>query len=121
MDAYEFTASVEDATDETRILCAGDLNGRAEAALERAYAEAAAFGHDRITLDFERCGYINSTGIALIVRLLTAARGDGRSVRAVGLTPHYRQIFEITRLSEYMEILDVAPLRAARGTEGEGA
>jgi anti-anti-sigma factor len=118
MDAYEFTASVEDGADEARILCVGDLNGRAEGALEGAYTQAAAFGHDRITLDFERCGYINSTGIALIVRLLTAAREDGRSVRAVGLTPHYRQIFEITRLSEYLEILDVAPTGATRTTEG---
>ena len=118
MDANEFTASVEDAADEARILCVGDLNGRAEAALEAAYTSAAALGHTRITLDFERCGYINSTGIALVVRLLTSARADGRTVRAAGLTPHYRQIFEITRLSEYMEILDVAPTGATHGPEG---
>ncbi len=42
---------------------------------EAAYAEAASWGHGEITLDFERCGYINSTGIALIVRFLTTARG----------------------------------------------
>ena len=121
MEPTEFTATVEDATDETRIHCIGDLNGRADAAFESAYAQAAAFGHDRITLDFERCGYINSTGIALIVRLLSAARAGGRTVRAAGLTPHYRQIFEITRLADYMEILDVAPTGATRTTQGEGA
>ena len=53
-----------------------------------------------------------------MVRLLTSARADGRTVRAVGLTPHYRQIFEITRLSDYMEILDVAPTGATHATEG---
>jgi len=121
MEPTEFTATVEDATDETRIHCIGDLNGRADAAFESAYAQAAAFGHDRITLDFERCGYINSTGIALIVRLLASARADGRTVRAAGLTPHYKQIFEITRLADYMEILDVAPTGATRTTQGEGA
>jgi anti-anti-sigma factor len=71
--------------------------------------------------DFEHVGYINSTGIALIVRLLTSARADGRTVRAVGLTDHYRQIFEITRLSDYMEISDGVPIGAAATTGGDGA
>ena len=106
MEPTEFTATVEDATDETRIHCIGDLNGRADAAFESAYAQAAAFGHDRITLDFERCGYINSTGIALIVRLLAEARRDGRPVRASGLSEHYQEIFRITRLSDFMEIVE---------------
>ena len=78
MEPTEFTATVEDASDETRIHCIGDLNGRADAAFEQAYAEAGALGHDRITLDFERCGYINSTGIALVVRLL-AVGSSGRT------------------------------------------
>ena len=121
MEPTEFTTAVEDASDETRIHCIGDLNGRADAAFESAYAQAAAFGHDRITLDFERCGYINSTGIALIVRLLASARADGRTVRAAGLSPHYKQIFEITRLADYMEILDAAPTGAGHTTEGEDA
>jgi anti-sigma B factor antagonist len=121
MEPTEFTATVEDATDEARIRCTGDLNGRADAALEAAYAAASALGHDKITLDFERCGYINSTGIALIVRFLSDARADGRTVRAAGLTPHYKQIFEITRLSDYMEILDAAPTGAASTSDGDGA
>ena len=51
-------------------------------------------------------GYINSTGIALVVRLLADARRDGRTVRAIGLTEHYREIFRITRLSDFMEIVE---------------
>jgi anti-sigma B factor antagonist len=42
--------------------------------------------------------------IPLVVRLLADARRDGRGVRAVGLTPHYREIFRITRLSDFMDI-----------------
>ena len=53
-----------------------------------------------------RVGYINSTGIALVVRLLADARRDGRTVRAVGLTEHYQEIFRITRLSDFMEIVE---------------
>ena len=57
-------------------------------------------------LDFTRVGYINSTGIALIVGLLARARKRGQDVRACGLAEHYREIFEITRLSDFMTILD---------------
>ena len=57
-----------------------------------------------IVLDFTDVGYINSTGIALIVRLLADGRRDRREVRAFGLSPHYAEIFELTRLSDYLHI-----------------
>ncbi len=58
-------------------------------------------------LDFARTNYINSTGIALIVQLLANARARGIALSARGLSPHYREIFEITRLSDFMRISDV--------------
>ena len=125
MDPTEFTAVVAGTADAARIHCTGDLNVRADVAMEAAYAEVAALGAHQITLEFEDVGYINSTGIALIVRLLTSARGDDRTVRAVGLTAHYRHLFEITRLSDYMEILTEAPVGMPTGAAvapgGEGA
>jgi anti-anti-sigma factor len=121
MEMPEFTAIVDGAADAARIRCEGDLNVRADAAMATAYAEVAALGAGQITLELERVGYINSTGIALIVRLLTSARADGRTVRARGLTEHYRQIFQITRLSDYMEILDDAPTGASANPGGDGA
>ena len=44
------------------------------------------------------------TGIAIIVGMLARARADGHIVRAFGLSDHYREIFEITRLSDFMAI-----------------
>jgi hypothetical protein len=37
---------------------------------------------------------------------------------ATGLSDHYRQIFEITRLSDYMAILGDAPIGATGSPEG---
>jgi anti-anti-sigma factor len=82
----------------------GDVNSSAEAALAEAYAEAAASGPAAVVLDFAQTGYINSTGIALIVGLLGQARAQGIEIRAVGLSDHYRELFEITRLSDFMTI-----------------
>lgn len=96
---------------------AGDVNRGAEEALEAAWARAVAEPPDAVVLNFEGAGYINSTGIALIVGLLARARATGLEVRAYGLTPHYREIFEITRLADFLAI-NPDEDSAVRGAEG---
>ena len=82
----------------------GDVDGRAEEALAAAYTEAGEAS--AVMLDFHGVSYMNSTGIALIVGLLARARANGQTLSVRGLTPHYREIFEITRLSDFMTIVD---------------
>jgi len=84
---------------------AGVLDGEAAGAMTEAYAAAAADA-DRILLNFEPMTFMNSSGIALVVELLARARVEGRAVHAAGLSDHYRHIFEITRLSDFMTIHD---------------
>ena len=84
----------------------GEVNARAEAALEEAQTSAFAGGRKALVLDFAGAEYINSTGIALIVQLLARARAQDVKVKATGLSDHYREIFEITRLADFMEISD---------------
>lgn len=81
----------------------GELDGEAAARLQAAYAEAAD-GAERVILNFGGLTYMNSTGIALVVELLARARADRLPVHAYGLSEHYRQIFEITRLSDFLAI-----------------
>ncbi len=83
----------------------GTINAQAEAAIGAAYEEAVARGPSRIVLGFGGTDYINSTGIALIVGLLARARKEGRPVAAYGLTEHFRELFEITRLADFMRIV----------------
>ncbi len=82
----------------------GEINGNAEEALNKAYAEAAALQPGSILLNFAGVDYINSTGIALIVGLLAQARKTGRRLLTSGLSPHYVEIFKITRLADFMSI-----------------
>ena len=42
----------------------------------------------------------------MIVAILARARTDGRTLRACGLSPHYNEIFQITRLADFMNIYD---------------
>jgi anti-anti-sigma factor len=82
----------------------GEIDGFADEALNQAYAEAAAPGVSAVLLRFDKVDYINSTGIALIVGLLAQARKAGRRLLTCGLSPHYMEIFQITRLSDFMQV-----------------
>ena len=95
----------------------GDVNRGAEQALESAWTLAVAEPTEAVVLNFEGAGYINSTGIALIVGVLAKARAAGVPIRAYGLTPHYREIFEITRLADFLAITTDED-SAVRGAEG---
>ena len=84
----------------------GEIDSKAERALERAYTQATRAATSSVILNFARAEYMNSTGIALIVRLLSQARAEGVTLAACGLSDHYREIFEITRLADFMTITD---------------
>lgn len=107
--ASPLDATVRAEADGARITLTGRLDRDGDEALAAAYVAARATGTGPITLDFTAAGYINSTGIALIVRLLAEARRDRREVIAVGLSEHYREIFRITRLSDFLTIADGSP------------
>ena len=83
----------------------GELNAFAEeSVLKDAYADAVRSGAKKIGLNFSGSGYINSKGIALIVGLLSRAQRDGVHLIAYGVSEHYQEIFEITRLTDYIHI-----------------
>jgi len=104
MAATELRAHVSNEAGGPVIELVGDVDGKAERALEAAYTEAG--DEAGVMLDFSGVEYMNSTGIALIVGLLARARTNGQKLSVRGLTPHYREIFEITRLADFMTIVD---------------
>jgi anti-anti-sigma factor len=104
MATTELQATVRERDGVALIDLAGDVDSSAESALDAAYADAASRGTGTVGLNFARTDYINSTGIALIVGLLAQARASGIEVKAYGLSDHYREIFEITRLSDFITI-----------------
>ena len=57
-------------------------------------------------LNFPALDYMNSGGIGLLVMLLVRAQRQRQKVLAFGLSEHYRQIFELTRLDEAIGIFE---------------
>jgi anti-sigma B factor antagonist len=83
----------------------GEITRESELALADAY-ERAAQGANTIILAFDRLEYMNSSGIGLLVTLLVRAKRNHQRILACGLSDHYRQIFELTRLDEVISIHD---------------
>jgi anti-anti-sigma factor len=111
-DGFEATISRTDGG--AIVVMSGTVNRAAKEALERAYDEATSMS-GRVLLDFRGVDYINSTGIAVIVGVLAIARAESREVGAFGLTEHYREVFNITRLADFMTIYDDESAAVAAG------
>jgi anti-sigma B factor antagonist len=104
MQATRFEAQVRLHPGVAIIDLTGQIDRAADSALQGAFDAAIAGNPETILLNFSAVDYINSTGIALIVGLLGKARINDVHVTACNLTEHYREIFEITRLSDFMPI-----------------
>jgi anti-anti-sigma factor len=82
----------------------GEINGFAQEALNAAYTEAEAKDPGAIFLNFEGVDYIDSAGIVLLGHLLAKARASKRRLLAYGLGDYNVEIFDITRLSEFVSV-----------------
>ncbi len=78
----------------------GEINAQAENMLMDAYNQASHNGIRSIILNFSNLEYMNSSGIGLLVTLLIRVRRQNQRLLAYGLSEHYHQIFELTRLNE---------------------
>lgn len=94
----------------------GDVTGFAEKALMDAYTEASGGGTQAIVLNFSGLEYMNSSGIGLLVTMLIRTQRQKQKLLACGLTEHYQEIFQLTRLDEAISIFSTeAEALAAAG------
>ncbi len=84
----------------------GDVTAASESVLMSAYDKSAQQGARRLVLNFSGLEYMNSGGIGMLVTLLVRANRQNRQLAAFGLSDHYREIFELTRLDEVITIYD---------------
>jgi anti-sigma B factor antagonist len=82
----------------------GQVTAAAEGILSDTYSQASSDGVRTVILNFAGLEYMNSSGIGLLVTLLIRANRQGHRLYAVGLSDHYKDIFELTRLSEAIRI-----------------
>ena len=96
---------VREPSEATRVIAIeGDITAESEEVLMDAYGRASGDSVRSFVLDFTGLQYMNSGGIGLLVTLLVRAQRQRQQVLAFGLSEHYTQIFELTRLDEAVGI-----------------
>jgi anti-sigma B factor antagonist len=84
----------------------GELTAFAEGVLMQAYGQASDGKIRAIILNFEGLEYMNSSGIGLLVTLLIRVNREKQRLLTYGLSEHYQNIFQITRLDDAISIYD---------------
>jgi anti-anti-sigma factor len=79
---------------------AGELTSSVEAALLNAYQQASSAGARVVILNFSQLAYKNSSGIKLLVKLLTRSNAVRQRLFAAELNVEYRNIFQVTQLDQ---------------------
>ena len=94
----------------------GELTAFAEGVLMDAYNQASDGSVRAIVLNFEGLEYMNSSGIGLLVTLLIRVNREKQKLLTYGLTEHYQNIFQITRLDDAIGIYETEE-QAVRAAE----
>lgn len=84
----------------------GEVTAFAEQVLMQAYSEASTPATRAIILNFTGLEYMNSSGIGLLVTLLIRVNRQKQRLLSFGLSEHYRHIFQLTRLSDAIQIYE---------------
>ena len=86
----------------------GDMTSASHAVIEQAYEEASGTGQKKILLTFREEDYINSAGIASIIKLVTESRKKEEVVRLATPSAHFRKLFGIVGLTQHVQVFSSA-------------
>jgi len=91
--------------DEVSILyIKGDITVNSGETIEEAYRKVSNAGAKKILFYFDKDGYINSGGIAILIGIASESKKNGQTIRITGLSSHFQKIFNMVGLTKYTEI-----------------
>lgn len=62
-------------------------------------------GFQKVIFNFTDMSYINSSGIAILIGIVTSPANRDVTFRVYGLTPHFKKIFRMIGLTQYVKVL----------------
>lgn len=91
----------------------GEISSLSEQALTAAYAKATEGNIRTVIFNFTGLDYMNSFGIGMLVMLLIRARREGKNIVGYGLSDHYKNIFEVTKIDQVIPIYSTEAIALA--------
>lgn len=76
--------------------------------LKQKVLDALETGNKKFLIDFTKTGYIDSSGLGVLVSLSKKIRDEGGDLRLAGLNDDLKTLFELTKLDTLFAITDSA-------------
>ncbi len=83
---------------------AGEIDLNCSIAFQKSLLELLEQRPQRVVINLKDVSYMDSSGVASLVKLLSRVRKGGVSLHLVGLSDRVRSVFEITRLDSVFNI-----------------
>ena len=99
--------------DRATIHIAGYISTDAADPLETAFQQASDAPKILVVFD-EKC-FINSTGLAILFECILPLKDEGKDVRIVHPSGHFRKVFDIVGLSKDVPVFESEDVAVARG------
>jgi anti-sigma B factor antagonist len=101
-----FTVRKDDAKDVVIVGVDGQLIVGNRHDLKKKVLDAVEGGERKFVIDFAATGYIDSSGLGVLVSLAKKVREAGGDLRLAGLNDDLRTLFELTKLDTLFTIVD---------------
>ena len=97
---------VSKSDDVTVVVVEGQLIVGNRQELKQKVLEELEGGERKFVVDFDKTGYIDSSGLGVLVSLSKKIREQGGELRLAGLNEDLRTLFELTKLDTLFKIAD---------------
>ncbi len=102
----DLKASVRKQDDIAIIDMKGEVTSFGDETINSAVNVTVKEGVQKIVFNFTDVSYINSSGIAILIGIVTGLSNKGVLFRVYGLTPHFKKIFRMIGLTQYAKVLN---------------
>ena len=106
----DIQVSISQKNDVSILNIKGDVTAITGESIEEAYQKVSKGGTQKILLYFDKDGYINSGGIAILIGIASESRKNEQKIRMTGLSGHFQKIFNMVGLTKYTEIFQTDEL-----------
>ena len=106
----DIQVSISNKDDVSILNIKGDVTATTGETIEDAYHRVSTAGARKILLYFDKDGYINSGGIAILIGIASESRKKEQTIRITGLSGHFQKIFNMVGLTKYTEIFPTEEL-----------
>lgn len=85
----------------------GDVTSFADETINSIVNTTVSEGFQKIIFNFTDVSYINSSGIAILIGIVTGLANKDVVFKVYGLTPHFKRIFRMIGLTQYVKVVNL--------------